>query len=288
MARSQLGAPVVRGTMLQVCLVLVGSTLDALAPVEAHAVVAPEVSDGDGWFEVGNRNNLGGWTGSSPAQLPGFTGDDRRFIVRPACTVSRPDHICRSNQVCSDGSSLMEIYLVDDDGSQQLTSAHCASPSDSSEAPQVTSELVLRALRRIDLPVPQLTVQPPGGKTLVNLEAILSTEAEAFTRTLTLAGQRVTVELTPSSYQWEHGDGTTQQTDGPGQPYRRGLPMDRYVTHTYTSADVTVQARVTTTWSARFRTPDQPWQSVDGTVSMTSPPTPLRVVEATPLLAKVR
>ena len=35
--------------------------------------------------------------------------------------------------------------------------------------PQITQALVLRALRRVELPASELKVQPPGGETLVNL-----------------------------------------------------------------------------------------------------------------------
>ncbi len=195
------------------------------------------------------------------------------------------DHICRSEQLCPDGQPMSHVYEHPASGATIDRGTVC--PAEQSTAPPtITSEMVLRALRRIELPIPKLGVQPPGGKTLVNLETIFSTEADAFTRTLTLVGQRVTVELTPASYTWHHGDDTSQTTDGPGRAYERGLPMGRYITHTYARADVTVRPTVTTTWTARFRTPSQGWQAVDGTVSVTSAPSAIRVVEATPLLVQ--
>ncbi len=117
----------------------------------------------------------------------------------------------------------------------------------------VTQVMVLRALRRVTLPKPKIIIQPPGGKTLVNFETIFHTNAEPFTRVVRLLGHRVTLKITPSSYTWTHGDGTTQTTSDPGVAYRQSLPMSAYVVHEYTDAHVTVRPQVSTTFSARFR-----------------------------------
>src|SRR4051794_21896250 len=85
--------------------------------------------------------------------------------------------------------------------------------------PQITQVMVLRALRRISLPKPAIMIQPPGGKTLVNFETIFHTEAKPFTRSVRLLGQRVDLEITPTSYTWSYGDGFTETTSSPGREY---------------------------------------------------------------------
>lgn len=141
----------------------------------------------------------------------------------------------------------------------------------------------MRAFERIPLPEAQLSIQPPGGRTLVGLDTILSTAAEPFTETVTLLGRRVDLDIEPRSFTWSHGDGTSQETSEPGQPYRAGLPMSAYVSHRY--ADLgTVDLAVDVVWGARFRVNGGPWQDVGDTITMSSPPAPLEVVEAQPNL----
>ena len=151
-------------------------------------------------------------------------------------------------------------------------------------ATPITQVTVLRALRRIDLPASRLVVQPPGGKTLVNFDTLFRTEAEPFTRTVRLVGHRVDLEITPSSFTWRHGDGTAQTTASPGRAFRRGVPMEEYVSHRYEDAHVTMRPAVDTTYSARFRVDGGPWRDVDGTVTISGSGVDLRVVEGRPTL----
>ena len=60
--------------------------------------------------------------------------------------------------------------------------------------------------------------------------------------------------------------------------------MTDYISHQYTDAQVTVQPRVDTTYSARFRVNGGAWQDVAGTVTIDGAPVELRVVEAQPQL----
>ncbi len=152
---------------------------------------------------------------------------------------------------------------------------------------EVTPGMVLRAFRRVPLPTPELHVQPPGGETLVNLDTIFSTEAERFTEVVRLLGKRITLDITPSTFTWDHGDGTTQTTDTPGRPWKKNQPVgaNGLITHLYQSKGA-VQPTVTITWTARWKQGNRPWQPVNGTVTMTSPPVPLDVLEAEPQLVQ--
>ncbi|WP_156388805.1 hypothetical protein [Nocardioides sp. Root151] len=176
-----------------------------------------------------------------------------------------------------------------------LHGAACASVSvatdgdtgDVCQAPpqqQITQVMVLRALQRITLPKPAIVIQPPGGKTLVNFETIFHTDAKPFVRSVRLLGIRVDLEITPTSYTWTHGDGTTQTTSGPGVAFDASLPMTAYVSHEYVDAHVTVKPQVSTTYSARFRVRGGPWRDVSGTVTSEGSSVPLRVVEGKPTL----
>jgi hypothetical protein len=145
--------------------------------------------------------------------------------------------------------------------------------------PQVTPALVLQAIRRIGLPALQAHTQPQD-KTLVNFETIFYTEPQAFTRTITLLGQQVDVEATPTTYTWHHGDGTSATTTDPGAPYPA-----KDITYEYTDAHTTVQPSVDVTYTARFRVNGGGWQDIPETVTIPGPSTDLRVSEATAVLS---
>lgn len=144
--------------------------------------------------------------------------------------------------------------------------------------------LILRAFKRVPLPAPQLSIQPPNGKTLVGLETIYSTKAEPFTRTLTLLGREVTLRIEPSSFLWRHGDGTSQTTDWAGKAWDHDAPdIDGYLTHVYEHTGE-LSPSVEVTWSAEFRVGGGAWQQVNGTVTRAGTPVPLRVLEGQPVL----
>lgn len=145
--------------------------------------------------------------------------------------------------------------------------------------PQVTGAMVLAAFRRIPLPL-LVSRSQPADKTLINFDTIFYTRAEPLSRQLTLLGQRVRLEITPSRFRWEYGDGTSDTTTTAGAPYPA-----KDVTHRYSDARRTVQHRVTVTWTAQWSLNGGPLQPVDGTVATTGPPTPLRVAEASPALS---
>jgi hypothetical protein len=138
---------------------------------------------------------------------------------------------------------------------------------------------VARAFQRIPLPALRAITQP-ADKTLVNFDTIFRVEATPLHRTLTLLGQRVELAITPSTYRWVHGDGTTDVTHTPGAAYPH-----KDVVHRYLRADVTVKQHVEIVWTARWRLNGGTYQDVDGTVTTVGPATALRVAEATPVLS---
>ena len=143
----------------------------------------------------------------------------------------------------------------------------------------MTPGLVLTALRRLGLPSLEARTQPED-KTLVNFATIFYATPQPFTRTVTLLGQSVDVEATPSSYTWHYGDGTSTTTTTPGAPYPA-----KDVTHSYTDAHTTVQTSVDVTYSARFRVDNGAWQTIPDTVTIVGPAGALRISEATAVLS---
>lgn len=145
--------------------------------------------------------------------------------------------------------------------------------------PTITPAAVATAFQRIPLPALRSIAQP-GNKTLVNFDTIFHVEAETLDRSVTLLGQRVDLTITPASFRWTFGDGTSEVTTTPGNAY----PAKTLV-HRYAAAHVTVRHRVVVTWTATWRVNNGPWQNVPGSVTINGPSTALRVAEATPLLA---
>jgi hypothetical protein len=167
-----------------------------------------------------------------------------------------------------------------------LDPAACAPPppppAAPAPAPALTAGRVLQAFQRI--PLPHLrSVTQPDERTLVNFDTIFYVDADPFQRTLTLLGRRVTLAITPSTFTWHHGDGTTSVTGEPGAPY-----PSKDVIYRYQKAHRTVAHSVTIVWTARYRVGNGPWQDVPGSVSTTGPTTDLRIAEATPVLTSQR
>ncbi len=128
------------------------------------------------------------------------------------------------------------------------------------------------------LPPSQLEIQPPNGRTLVNFDTNFYTERPAFTRVVTLLGQRITLRIEPASFTWHFDHGAPRTTTTPGARYPRLL-----VTHTYEKKG-SYRPRVDTTYTAVFRVGGGAWRPVPGSVTITGPTVALEAVEARPLL----
>ena len=125
-----------------------------------------------------------------------------------------------------------------------------------------------------------LTRQPPGAQVLRSKPFIVYTSGESRTYATTVVGTGVEVEVTPVSFLWDWGDGTSTVTSDPGRSW-----PDQTVFHHYSASAVGVRTSLTTTWSARFRpSGGAQWQEVVGTVTTTETSTPYDVVRATTVL----
>lgn len=197
---------------------------------------------------------------------------------------SQPDEVvdCAAARTCpEEGARLWRLWGQTPDGRWEPLYTQCRGMNEDVPAalPEVTPDLVLEALRRLGLPAVRTHTQPED-KTLVNFDTIFYAEPTTFRRTITLLGQRVDVEATPARFTWRPGDGNVRTTTTPGRPYPA-----KDVTHRYERAHRTVQASVDVTYTARFRVAGGAWQDIAETITISGPPTPLRVAEATPVLS---
>jgi len=234
-------------------------------------------SDDDADVETGENS----FVGSANAGAHGGRGGPRDWTPTPTAAGIDPVGPAGPRD-----SGLDPICVREAIGQQQEIFDFCAPPTDPADpaapaeaaAPVITPAIVLQAFQEVPLPDAVLTIQPPDGLTLVNFDTNFLTEAEPFVENLTLLTNAVDLDITPTSYTWDFGDGTTRTTTTPGAPY-----PDLEVTHAYGRTG-TYQLNVTITWSADFRVNGGPWIPVDGTVPITSPDVALQVQEGTPVL----
>ncbi len=136
------------------------------------------------------------------------------------------------------------------------------------------------AFESLAWPASPLVVQPPKGRTLVNFDTnFYTTNTQATTQTVTLIGQPVTIEATPTEYGWHFGAGTGDlTTTDPGAAY-----PDLRVTYRYQRVG-TVRPSLDTTYAGRYRVGDGPWRAIPATVTVPGAAVNLQVLSATPHL----
>jgi hypothetical protein len=204
---------------------------------------------------------------------------DHTYSIRPACEIGGIA-LCSEPATCHIGGHAGRLYNVyEDDAPEPLDWQACLTEQEARRLGGLTPGMVERAFRRLDWPSSELVVQPPDGRTLVNFDTnFYTTNTHPTTRTVTLIGQRVTVEATPTSYTWHFGEDEDQTTADPGAPY-----PDLRITHRYTHVG-SVGPSVDTTYSGRYRVGNGAWQSIPDTLTVPGTPVDLQVVSATPHL----
>ena len=90
---------------------------------------------------------------------------------------------------------------------------------------------------------------------------------------ITLLGTAIEVEATPTSFNWDWGDGQSFETTDPGTPY-----PNYTVSHAYEVTGDGYVIRLRTSWSARWRIAGQTqWHQVNGTVTTTETSSPFNL-----------
>lgn len=209
--------------------------------------------------------------------LPAGTADTREYILHPVCGV-RVNGVCGSTVQCTTTSGEPGVYhAVTIDGEDG--GLWCIGEAAANEAGVITPGQVLRAMRSLDWPESTLVIQPPDGLTLVNFDTnFYTTSTQPVIRQVTLLGQQITIEATPTEYLWEFGDGRSIATAKPGAAY-----PDLTITHNYEEVG-TYQPQLSTVYSGRFRVGTGAWQEIPGTHTVSGTPQPLRAIEAQPKL----
>ena len=155
----------------------------------------------------------------------------------------------------------------------------CLTAGEAQALGQITPGMVAKAWQRLTWPRSELSIQPPDGQTLVDFDTnFFTSNTRPTTQVVTLLGQRVTIEATPSRYHWHFGDGATTVTSSPGHKYPH---LD--VTHDYADPGH-VRCSVDVTYTGRFRVNDDPWQQIPGTLTVGGDAVPLWVRTASPVL----
>lgn len=215
------------------------------------------------------------------------------WVLQPACDTMSPSG-CVATYICDDGTPAATWFQLTDEG--EVLDQYTQCPGDPAPAPEQDTQAavdipaeVLRAFKEVTLPDSTITVQPPGGETLVNLPTILSTSAERHQIPVRLGrvSLDVLLEVWPSNFAWRHGDGTNQSTTTPGRPWTEGADIADLITHTYAKTSDALDLSVDTTWAAQFKVVGQPdWRPVDGTVTISGAPVTVAVLEAKPQLVR--
>ena len=206
------------------------------------------------------------------------------YSIRPACEVGG-NTLCHEPATCNIEGHDGSLYNVYQDAKPEpLPWQACLTDDEAVKLGALTPGLVLRAFQRLSWPASELVVQPPKGRTLVNFDTnFYTTNSGPTTRTVTLIGQRVTIEATPTQYTWHFGDGGADgtgdlSTSDPGAAY-----PDLRITHRYTRVG-TVAPSVDTTYAGRYRVGNGAWRTIPDTLTVPGTTVDLQVVSATPHL----
>lgn len=220
-------------------------------------------------------------------------GPSYRWSLRQQCKTEAVDGSCFNPVDCvtasGDTGTLFAVYrTLLPAGPRERYGFACLTAHEAGDLGAITPAMVFSAMKRLTWPRSELVVQPPGGETLVNLETnFFTTNTAPSTQTVTLLGQRVEIEATPSRFVWHwagagetgEADRGSLETDGPGHAY-----PDLDVTHTYRQAGVTVHPWVDTVYAGRYRVDGGAWTTIPQTLTVAGDPVPLRVLEAKPVL----
>lgn len=205
------------------------------------------------------------------------------WTVRQLCKDDRrlPDGTCFNPQGCTTAAGVPGTrYTLYRDGKDVGVACLSAGEEQKVGDPPPIRVLVLKAFENLDWQPSELEVQPPGGKTLVNLETNFYTDnTEATDIPVNLVQARVVVTASPIAYRWHFGDGTTTTTTSPGAPY-----PDLDVAHVYETTDKVVVSVDTQYGAASFTVDGGPPEQIPSTIWIGGEEQDLQVVEALPQL----
>lgn len=192
-----------------------------------------------------------------------------------------PEGICFNPTDCTTADGVPGTrYTLFRDGENVGTACLSAGEADMVDDPPPIRVLVIEAFESLDWSASPLEVQPPGGKTLVNLETNFYTSNTDYTNiSVTLVQSNVVVSARPIAYRWNFGDGTSVTTASPGAPY-----PDLDVAHVYEQTESVAVSVDTQYGDASFTVGGGPPEAIPSTIWIPGAEADLEIVEALPQL----
>ena len=156
-----------------------------------------------------------------------------------------------------------------------------AVPAQSGEPAEVLTEaMILEQFHRTEFALPEMVVQPPDGRTLVNLPVFfqLSWPEAGFepgeVDTTTIVGHQVRIRPTLVGVTYVTGDGASiGPTTSLGGPY-----PDGDITHTYTSAATGLGPFIQVEYGGDVSVDGGEWLPIPGSATVEGPASPLDVL----------
>lgn len=143
---------------------------------------------------------------------------------------------------------------------------------------------IREAFAQLPFATPRVSIQPVGGRTLVNLPTFYEVVWEpgglapgSVSAPVQLLSWSVEFEVQTQYYTFDFGDGTrSDPTTDPGGPYPSGA-----IRHAYKDTLPAAEVRVDAVLTGRFRVNGGPWQELRSVADLQNEPvTPLEVLEA--------
>lgn len=186
---------------------------------------------------------------------------------------------CFNPRACTIGGVVGTLYAVFQDGERRGVACLTAGEAGAVESVSIR-DLVVAQFETLDWSPSAVVVQPPGGRTLVNLDTnFFTANVQPSSIPVRLQGQTVVVTARPIAYRWNFGDGMSTTTTSPGSPYPN---LD--VAHVYEQVDEVAVSVDTQYGDASFTVNGGPPESIPSTLWVAGAAQDLAVVEALPQL----
>ena len=209
------------------------------------------------------------------------------YFVEPLCQASDPAQgVCVRPVRCMEPPDTYRFIVLrwTDGTAPERIGTVCFDEEQTDHLGVITEETIIRRMKALDWPSAALVVEPPNGRTLINLPTNFYTVlVDPVVQTVRILQHVVELRATPTSYTWHFGDGSAAESGSdPGAPYL--VDDSLRVSHVYSEGKATVHPSVDVTYSGSYRVDDGPWRSIPTTLTKAGATVSLVVLTATPHL----